>query len=238
MGPNLVEAIKSRAKEGLAPLREVHLDGNFISANDLKEISSLLASPSKAPNRNSMSERTSLAATGKSASMDASTDALVRQLQSKLQTEKRRAEEAQKEEARLREKLSRLEEEMAKKALEEKKKHKDEAKKSKITLNTKNLKIMDRLYTSGSGAQIYSCLVDGWQCAMKELVVDPLVPDHVILSFETEIAIAERLPYHPHVIVRMPYFLLQIPMILRSSFCLRYSVTCFMRKLVTSFDCS
>jgi chemotaxis protein histidine kinase CheA len=215
MGPNLIDAIKARAKEGYAPLREVHLDGNFLSSNDLKEILSLLAVPAKSSNRVSLTERTPSSTSAdklSGASNAAATDAHVKQLQTKLQAERRRAEEAQKEEARLRERLAKVEEELSKKALEEKKKHKDEAKKSKITINTKNLKIMDRLYTSGSGAQIYSCLVDGWQCAMKELVVDPLVPDHVILSFETEIAIAERLPYHPHVIVRPPKAILSFPL--------------------------
>lgn len=232
MGPALVESVRSRAKEGLAPLRELHLDGNFLSATDLKEITSLLSAPAKGSNRTSMSERSVSVPSEKASS--AAADAHTKQLQLKLQAERRRAEEAQNQEARLRERLAKVEEELAKKALEEKKKHKDEAKKSKITINTKNLKIMDRLYTSGSGAQIYSCLVDGWQCAMKELVVDPLVPDHVILSFETEIAIAERLPYHPHVIVRCrpsPFSIQDSKVLINVLFC---SDICSMRRLETN----
>jgi hypothetical protein len=125
---------------------------------------------------------------------------MVQELTHQLQTEKKRVDELTRSETRLKEQYSKAQSELEKLVAGQKKKQKDEQKKKGILkINTKNYKILERLYSAGSGAQLYSCLVDGWQCAMKELVVDPSLPDHVILSFETEIAIAERLPYHPNV---------------------------------------
>lgn len=128
---------------------------------------------------------------------------MLQELTHQLQAEKKRNEELARSETRLKEQCSKTQVELEKLIAEQKKKQKDEQKKKGVLkINTKNYKILERLYAAGSGAQLYSCLVDGWQCAMKELVVDPSLPDHIILSFETEIAIAERLPYHPNVTVR------------------------------------
>eukprot|EP01121_Diplochlamys_sp_Union-15-3_P000088 TRINITY_DN10077_c0_g1_i1.p1 TRINITY_DN10077_c0_g1~~TRINITY_DN10077_c0_g1_i1.p1 ORF type:complete len:521 (-),score=79.42 TRINITY_DN10077_c0_g1_i1:15-1349(-) len=69
-----------------------------------------------------------------------------------------------------------------------------------IIINTENVQINERLAESGgSYACVYACLVDGWQCVMKELDLKDLNPV-TVNHFEREITILEQLPYHPNIV--------------------------------------
>eukprot|EP01094_Clydonella_sp_ATCC50884_P023081 TRINITY_DN543_c0_g1_i8.p1 TRINITY_DN543_c0_g1~~TRINITY_DN543_c0_g1_i8.p1 ORF type:complete len:1139 (-),score=517.82 TRINITY_DN543_c0_g1_i8:161-3274(-) len=50
----------------------------------------------------------------------------------------------------------------------------------------------------GSSAGVYSCTVNGWVCAMKELVI-PQNSVGAVESFEKEITLLESLPMHPNI---------------------------------------
>ena len=52
--------------------------------------------------------------------------------------------------------------------------------------------------TGGSNAGVYSCIVDGWQCAMKELDLSDM-DEFTIRNFEGEIRILELLPPHENI---------------------------------------
>lgn len=82
----------------------------------------------------------------------------------------KRIDEYQRNEAALQQRVAELEAERAKALDKEKKKVSGEVKKSKLKINLKNVQINEQLAEAGgSGAVIYNCLVDGWQCAMKEM---------------------------------------------------------------------
>eukprot|EP00027_Filamoeba_sp_ATCC50430_P018876 CAMPEP_0168578504 /NCGR_PEP_ID=MMETSP0413-20121227/21368_1 /TAXON_ID=136452 /ORGANISM="Filamoeba nolandi, Strain NC-AS-23-1" /LENGTH=350 /DNA_ID=CAMNT_0008612355 /DNA_START=1 /DNA_END=1050 /DNA_ORIENTATION=+ len=51
----------------------------------------------------------------------------------------------------------------------------------------------------GSGAMVYSCLVDGWMCAMKEFSVHG-VEGALVEGILTEISLLESLPYHRNLV--------------------------------------
>eukprot|EP01121_Diplochlamys_sp_Union-15-3_P019168 TRINITY_DN715_c0_g2_i3.p1 TRINITY_DN715_c0_g2~~TRINITY_DN715_c0_g2_i3.p1 ORF type:complete len:313 (+),score=53.55 TRINITY_DN715_c0_g2_i3:65-1003(+) len=84
-------------------------------------------------------------------------------------------------------------------------------------INLKNLQVNQRIADiGGSGASVYTCLVDGWQCVMKELNLEG-VKDTTIKQFETEIKLLEDLPYHPNIVRYLFYE--------RKGNCLRLYVT-------------
>lgn len=63
-----------------------------------------------------------------------------------------------------------------------------------------SLVIHERLAaTGGSGATVFSCSVDGFRCAMKELRLDDTVPSDMS-SFSAEILLLERIPAHKNVV--------------------------------------
>jgi hypothetical protein len=82
----------------------------------------------------------------------------------------KRIDELQRVEGVLNARVAELEADRAKNMDKEKKKVSGEVKRSKLKINLKNVQINEQLAEAGgSGAVIYNCLVDGWQCAMKEM---------------------------------------------------------------------
>lgn len=81
----------------------------------------------------------------------------------------------------------------------EKKKALDQAKKHKVKVNLSNLQINElTAIGNGMGTSIFSCLVDGWQCCMKEMSLEG-VSEADAKAFETEVELLEKLPYHPNI---------------------------------------
>eukprot|EP01122_Echinamoeba_exundans_P001021 TRINITY_DN1096_c0_g1_i3.p2 TRINITY_DN1096_c0_g1~~TRINITY_DN1096_c0_g1_i3.p2 ORF type:complete len:464 (-),score=52.45 TRINITY_DN1096_c0_g1_i3:2149-3540(-) len=112
----------------------------------------------------------------------------------------KRIDELQRVEGVLQARVAELEADRAKNMDKEKKKVSGEVKRSKLKINLKNVQINEQLAEAGgSGAVIYNCLVDGWQCAMKEMNLRD-VPEYSMKSFETEIELLERLPFHPNIV--------------------------------------
>jgi len=67
----------------------------------------------------------------------------------------------------------------------------------KIVVDTGNIVICDRIGSGCSGAVVYSCLVDGWQCAMKQLASENKADTE---NFEKEMNILYNLPSHPNIV--------------------------------------
>lgn len=81
----------------------------------------------------------------------------------------------------------------------EKKKVLDHVKKHKAKVNLTNLQINElTAIGNGMGTSIFSCLVDGWQCCMKEMSLEG-VSEAEAKAFETEVELLEKLPYHPNI---------------------------------------
>jgi len=71
--------------------------------------------------------------------------------------------------------------------------------KRSLTLEKKNVVITRKLAAvGGSGAGVYSCLVDGWKCAMKELDTTSM-SQYMIDGFLGEIQLLELLPQHDNI---------------------------------------
>ena len=71
--------------------------------------------------------------------------------------------------------------------------------KRSMTLETRNVIITRKLAeVGGSGAGVYSCLVDGWKCAMKELDTTHMA-QYSIDGFMSEIQLLELLPQHENI---------------------------------------
>lgn len=71
--------------------------------------------------------------------------------------------------------------------------------KRSLTLEKKNVVITRKLAEiGGSGAGVFSCLVDGWKCAMKELDTAHMTQG-VIDNFLGEIQLLELLPQHENI---------------------------------------
>lgn len=69
-----------------------------------------------------------------------------------------------------------------------------------LSLNLDNVQIQEKLAaTGGSGATVYSCSVDGFRCAMKELHLGDSVSTDID-GFMAEILLLEKLPYHKNVV--------------------------------------
>eukprot|EP01094_Clydonella_sp_ATCC50884_P017883 TRINITY_DN31_c0_g1_i1.p1 TRINITY_DN31_c0_g1~~TRINITY_DN31_c0_g1_i1.p1 ORF type:complete len:788 (-),score=253.01 TRINITY_DN31_c0_g1_i1:210-2438(-) len=70
---------------------------------------------------------------------------------------------------------------------------------SNSALDLSNLVIERRLARcGGSGCTVYSVLIEGWRCAMKELDISS-TNQRSIESFLKEISMCEQLPYHPNI---------------------------------------
>eukprot|EP00009_Paramoeba_aestuarina_P001305 CAMPEP_0201509988 /NCGR_PEP_ID=MMETSP0161_2-20130828/2870_1 /ASSEMBLY_ACC=CAM_ASM_000251 /TAXON_ID=180227 /ORGANISM="Neoparamoeba aestuarina, Strain SoJaBio B1-5/56/2" /LENGTH=344 /DNA_ID=CAMNT_0047905099 /DNA_START=565 /DNA_END=1599 /DNA_ORIENTATION=+ len=71
-----------------------------------------------------------------------------------------------------------------------------------MTINFDNLLVTEKLAaTGGSNAGVYACYVDGWQCAMKELMVSSLKMEaSQINNFESEIGLLESLPHNNNIV--------------------------------------
>lgn len=71
--------------------------------------------------------------------------------------------------------------------------------KRSMTLEKKNVVITRKLAEiGGSGAGVYSCLIDGWKCAMKELDTSHM-SQYTIDGFLGEIQLLEFLPQHDNI---------------------------------------
>lgn len=96
--------------------------------------------------------------------------------------------------------IKKLEKKKEKVSEEEKKKMKGQIGKRKVAINLNHVQINEQIAeTGGSGASVFSCLVDGWQCAMKEMDLSG-VHELAVHAFEAEIELLERLPYHPNIV--------------------------------------
>ena len=62
-----------------------------------------------------------------------------------------------------------------------------------------NISVGHRLGIGGSGNAVYSCNVDGWECAMKELKVDNAKQSEID-AFSAEIFMLESLPPHKNLV--------------------------------------
>ena len=74
-----------------------------------------------------------------------------------------------------------------------------EAKEEKISLDLRDIKKCQKLGAGSSGAVVYSVIIDGWLCAMKELsrkITNFFDED----NFEREMSILYKLPKHPNIV--------------------------------------
>eukprot|EP01102_Stenamoeba_stenopodia_P010732 TRINITY_DN3261_c0_g7_i1.p1 TRINITY_DN3261_c0_g7~~TRINITY_DN3261_c0_g7_i1.p1 ORF type:complete len:451 (-),score=125.75 TRINITY_DN3261_c0_g7_i1:102-1454(-) len=70
---------------------------------------------------------------------------------------------------------------------------------NKKTIALNDVTIGERLGAGGSSAVIFSCYVDGWQCAMKELDLE-FMNEYEKTAFEGEVRLLELLPQHPNIV--------------------------------------
>lgn len=97
------------------------------------------------------------------------------------------------------EELKQLREQSERRGVVEKKKVLDQVKKHKAKVNLTNLQINElTAIGNGMGTSIFSCLVDGWQCCMKEMSLEG-VSEAEVKAFETEVELLEKLPYHANI---------------------------------------
>lgn len=69
-----------------------------------------------------------------------------------------------------------------------------------MSINLRNASVNEKLSSGGgSNATIFSCYVDGWQCAMKELYIANMQPDEV-KNFEREIQLLEAIPFNNNIV--------------------------------------
>jgi len=61
-----------------------------------------------------------------------------------------------------------------------------------------NIEISKKLPVGASGTIVYTCTVDGWNCAVKELSREK-VDEGTEMAFESEISLLEHLPTHPNI---------------------------------------
>jgi len=73
--------------------------------------------------------------------------------------------------------------------------------KKKLKIHLNNIQLQQTIAKGGgSGATIWQCDVDGWQCVCKELNFDINVDPIEIEAFESEIALVESLPFHKNIV--------------------------------------
>jgi serine/threonine protein kinase len=68
-----------------------------------------------------------------------------------------------------------------------------------LNLDTSNIAVGRRLGIGGSGCAVYACNVDGWQCAMKELIVENSKQSDID-QFLAEVFLLESLPPHKNLV--------------------------------------
>eukprot|EP01102_Stenamoeba_stenopodia_P005625 TRINITY_DN1636_c0_g1_i1.p1 TRINITY_DN1636_c0_g1~~TRINITY_DN1636_c0_g1_i1.p1 ORF type:complete len:595 (-),score=151.05 TRINITY_DN1636_c0_g1_i1:45-1829(-) len=69
-----------------------------------------------------------------------------------------------------------------------------------MSINLRHTSVNEKLSSGGgSNATIFSCYVDGWQCAMKELYIANMQPDEV-KNFEREIQLLEAIPFNNNIV--------------------------------------
>jgi len=71
------------------------------------------------------------------------------------------------------------------------------SKELKFRVSPDKISIGKKLGSGGSGAIVYSCIVDGWVCAMKQLQSSNKIE---VESFEREMAMLYELPKHPNIV--------------------------------------
>eukprot|EP01095_Lingulamoeba_sp_RSL-Kostka_P006956 TRINITY_DN2208_c2_g1_i2.p1 TRINITY_DN2208_c2_g1~~TRINITY_DN2208_c2_g1_i2.p1 ORF type:complete len:308 (+),score=78.37 TRINITY_DN2208_c2_g1_i2:107-1030(+) len=70
----------------------------------------------------------------------------------------------------------------------------------KMTISLKNIFVAEKLAEiGGSNCGVYSVFVDGWQCAMKELLIED-ENEYTLQKFEEEIRLLELLPPHKNIV--------------------------------------
>jgi hypothetical protein len=109
-------------------------------------------------------------------------------------------EELLRQNSLMQEELRQLQSLKDKQGVSEKKKVMDQVKKHhKVKVNLGNLQINElSAVGNGMGTSLFSCLVDGWQCCMKEMDLEG-VSEIEAKSFDTEVELLEKLPYHPNI---------------------------------------
>jgi PAS domain S-box-containing protein len=70
---------------------------------------------------------------------------------------------------------------------------------AEMTIDTSNIAVGHRLGLGGSGCAVYSCNVDGWECAMKELKVANAKQSDID-AFSAEVFLLESLPPHKNLV--------------------------------------
>jgi serine/threonine protein kinase len=70
---------------------------------------------------------------------------------------------------------------------------------AEMTIDTSNIAVGHRLGQGGSGCAVYSCNVDGWECAMKELKVANAKQSDID-AFSAEVFLLESLPPHKNLV--------------------------------------
>ena len=68
-----------------------------------------------------------------------------------------------------------------------------------LTINCRDISMGHRLGTGGSGAAVYSCNIDGWECACKELKIQNSKQCDID-AFLAEIFMLESLPPHKNLV--------------------------------------
>ncbi len=71
--------------------------------------------------------------------------------------------------------------------------------KAELTIDSSNMQVGHRLGLGGSGCAVYSCNVDGWECAMKELKIANAKQSDID-AFMAEIFLLESLPPHKNLV--------------------------------------
>jgi len=108
-------------------------------------------------------------------------------------------DELLKQKAMMEEEMRLLREVTDRKSASDKKKAMDGAKKHRAKVNLSNVQVNELTAVGNAmGTALFSCLVDGWQCCMKEMSLEG-VPDVEVKAFDTEIEVLEKLPYHPNI---------------------------------------
>lgn len=108
-------------------------------------------------------------------------------------------EELLKQNAMMQEETKLLREVADRKSATDKKRALDQVKKHKAKVNLGNVQVNELTAVgNGMGTALFSCLVDGWQCCMKEMSLEG-VSEAEARSFDTEIELLEKLPFHPNI---------------------------------------
>mmetsp|Transcript_36584 Transcript_36584/g.91725 ORF Transcript_36584/g.91725 Transcript_36584/m.91725 type:complete len:1173 (+) Transcript_36584:43-3561(+) len=72
--------------------------------------------------------------------------------------------------------------------------------KKHLKIDTSKVEVLDVIGKGGSCAQVFSVVVDGFQCAMKEVTLDSDATEAELQNLTQEILLHERIPSHPNVV--------------------------------------